>query len=678
MAKGNRVYYGGTVEVEGGSGSVGTWDEKRGQRHHLTEAALRRLTRFQRPKVDPATGRTRLVEWDGTPYRFLLAQPGDVTPGVRGLAGFGVYVGKTRTSYEVQVGDGQGGVKRVTLGSVLEMTMVEAEDKARKYRKAIQGSADLPGVEEAKKRQELAARQMTVRGCMNLYIQDMRQRFSNGEVEENSVLAVEASLRRIERPKVGLAAMEVRNLFKVATKTDEHGNVLEQGEHPLVTAWKACRVECMKLSNQLTGEQKKKLEAAGEWWTLSAEEIEAMGIRGRFIQRALSSGLAATEHTFGDVKRAIDIFIQSEAFEAAQQGREPALTVNPTIVLTKAGYFRDQSKLRAHYRKARTRNPLGAAQDDQSLQTIMKAMLQRRDHDLDEPQKVGVDYLFLVLLWGLRRNEGTVLRWYDDCSPAMLASEEVSWVWLAPNPNELNPHTRLRGSQVFLHATKAGVPQHIPVCYFANRILQWRWDARLETLANHEKLLKKAQDELKAAQARTIDESRLAKYRKAIRRVEFQRANVGWVFPARTVRAKDGHYKDSKSLLKILRQDVGRLDLSKDIDVGLTVHDFRRTMGRFASKLLSGRMVSQVMRHTQGRGTDGSDTMEYNTEAYYTDQEWPDIQTAYATVEEAMIRTSPRVWNRLKGPDKPVLDEANDPPVVLANYQPMTGGEEEE
>ena len=88
-------------------------------------------------------------------------------------------------------------------------------------------------------------------------------------------------------------------------------------------------------------------------------------------------------------------------------------------------------------------------------------------------------------------------------------------------------------------------------------------------------------------------------------------------------------------------------------------------------------MVSEVVRHSQARGTDGEDTMASNTERFYTDQEWADIRTAFATVEEAMIRTSPRVWNRLKGPDKPVLDEVNDPPVVLSTPEPTKGDEEE-
>jgi hypothetical protein len=34
-------------------------------------------------------------------------------------------------------------------------------------------------------------------------------------------------------------------------------------------------------------------------------------------------------------------------------------------------------------------------------------------------------------------------------------------------------------------------------------------------------------------------------------------------------------------------------------------------------------------------------------------------------VEELMVASSPRVWNRLKGVDKPRLDESRDEPVTI-------------
>ena len=49
----------------------------------------------------------------------------------------------------------------------------------------------------------------------------------------------------------------------------------------------------------------------------------------------------------------------------------------------------------------------------------------------------------------------------------------------------------------------------------------------------------------------------------------------------------------------------------------------------------------------------------------YTDQEWKRLREAFSEVEELMVASSPRVWNRLKGVDKPRLDESRDEPVTI-------------
>ena len=672
MANEKRVYYAGVIELEGACDVGEANGVQRGQRYHLTQNQLRKLTPFEKPTIDVATGRTRLVAHDGTPYRFLLSIGGDIKPGQRGLSGFGVRVGKTKTTYEVQTGTGVGTqTKRESLGSVLELSMDEALAKALDTRKSIRADGVSPKKKKRNHDQAQAKRSITVRACLARYIEHLQSNLANGMTKPSSVEAVRASLRRIERPTVGLAAKEVRDL-----SPDLMNGSIQT--HPMVKAWNACRVACMGESNLFDEKQKEILRAAGEWWTLSASQIEALGFKGRHIQRALSSGLAATEHTFGDIHRAIRLVIQEETESAALAKRDPELEVDPTKILYKEGFFRDHSRLRAHYRKARVRNPLGEAEDDQSLQLTMKALIQRREAFTDPAHKVGVDYLFIVMLWGLRRNEGAVLRWYQDCTPTQLDHEEVSWVWIAPTPEDKNPTTGRRGSQAFLHDTKTGVVQYIPIAYFAERILRWRWDDRLETLAHHEERLAKASTQLTDAKKRTIDEVKLAAYRKAIVREESRLRNAIWVFPARSTKAKAGHYKDSKSLLKNLRIETGRLDLANDIDVNLTAHDFRRTMGRFASKHLSGRMSSELVRHFRIKGKDGDDQMEDNTARYYSDQEWADVRSAMATVEDAMIRTSPRVWNRLRGPERPEKDEANDPPVRLAwTHRSQGVGEEE-
>lgn len=664
MASEKRVYYAGGGVSEQGCEVVDT--TKRGQRYNLTQAQLRKLTPFQFPDIDPSTGRTHLIpKADGKPYRVMLSMGGGNIPG------FGVYIGKTKSTYEVQVGQGSK-TKRETLGNVQTLTLEEAYRKAVDARQVIRATGESPKRSKQVHESALEARQMTVGKALERYIRSLEERMSNNQVKPASVKAVENSLSRIKRAGVQLHEVEIRDLLE-----DAYGAKSKDKTPKIVEAWNACRKACMNESNQLTKEQKKVLNAAGEWWTFDTAKMTALGFKGRHIQKALAAGSAATEHTFGDIHRAIKLVIEDEAILSTLQKRDAELKVDPTLVLYKRGYFRDHTALRAHHRKAQTRNPLGEADDDQSLQLAMKALIQRRDLFTDPTQKVGVDYLFIVLLWGLRRNEGARLRWYADCSSDELLRESRSWVWLASHPEEKNPTTGRRGSQAFLHDTKTKEVRLIPIAYFAERILRMRWDDRLDTVQGHDDRMAKAKAGLAEAKKRTLDEGKLAAYRTAINRVESRLTNSAWVFPARSVKAKDGHYKDSKSLLKNLRLETGRLDLSKDIDVGLTVHDFRRTLGRFASKHLSGRMVSELLRHFQRDGTDGKDKSSDTSEQFYTDQEWSDVRGAFGQVEEAMIRSSPRVWNRLKGPDKPVLDEANDPPVKLA-WSRRNQGEEEE
>ncbi|MCE4352197.1 integrase, partial [Xanthomonas hortorum pv. cynarae] len=65
--------------------------------------------------------------------------------------------------------------------------------------------------------------------------------------------------------------------------------------------------------------------------------------------------------------------------------------------------------------------------------------------------------------------------------------------------------------------------------------------------------------------------------------------------------------------------------------------------------------------HTPGLGTDRMAAVSER----YTEQEWSKLREAMGRVEESMIATSPRVWNRLKGTDRPRLDEVNDEPVTI-------------
>lgn len=616
---------------------------KRG--YTLSERQLRALTVAQRPALD-ASGKTVLVpNPTGKPYRFQDATTGSPT-------GFGVYVGMTASTFEVRKRVGESFV-RVALGSVDDMSIEQAHAKAREHLAYIVES----GGESPRRKQEsdqaiADLRRITVRQCLDRYIARMRAQVDAGKRKANSTKAVENSLARLARAEVGLADKAIRNLDR----------------DTIVRAWNNLRTSAMLKSNRLPEEVKVALAAKDKWWGLDPAEYRAIGLSGKHIQRAMSAGIEAVEHTFADVSRAIELVLRQERLDAAREGRDVVLQSNPIEILFDMELWRGAKEKREHYRRAQVRNPLG--KDDGTLPAVLKTLVYRRNLQ-NGLNAVAVDYLLLTLLWGCRRNEGAPLQWYSKASADDLAMERVSWVWLSDSANAINPTTRRRGSQVFFHDTKGGEVRFLPVAYFAERILRMRW---ADCQAVEERLpieLDAARKAVAAVRKGTRDYIKIAKAEQEVSRIEQKAERLKWVFPARSTKSREGHYSDSKSILKNVRVDAGMLDLRKEIDIGLTPHDLRRTLGRFAEALLGGRrIVSDMLNHKVQNGA-------ATVTDLYNEQEWSELREAFAKVEEVMIGTSPRVWNLLKGSDKPRMDEVNDKPVAVHSGLRARQGEEE-
>lgn len=594
-------------------------------KYRLTQAQLRSLSIEQRPELDEK-GRVVLVpNRGGKPYRFR-----DGTPGAP--VGFGFYVGPTGVFYELRT-QHEGVRRRIALGSVQELSLARAHELAGAQRHHIRQTGldprDTVRTEVARQR----ARGMTVGDALRAYIAYLEDRMARGKAKAGGVGGVKDSLARLEREEVGLADKAIASL------TDK--DILE--------AWGRLRHSCMLQSNRLKPAIKDFLTAQGQWWRLTYADLVRLGLTGKTVALAHAAGLSATEQTMGNASRAVDRAMKAERKVAAQAGRQPALAHNPFEVLYEEGYYRSSRELAKHYEAARVRNPLGT--DDsitgsQTLPMVLKALVGRRDMQ-NGHNAVGVDYVLLTLLWGSRRSEAAKLRWYDSCSGDELDLQLASWAWLAPKPDAKNPTTGMRGSQVFFHDTKNGEFQLLPVAYFAERVLRWRRDDSI--------MKERARTKALALAKREGDE-------KAAKRHAWHLGNLRrWVFPARNPQSKDGHHTDSKAILHNVRIDAGLLDVERGIDIGLTPHDLRRTLGRFAGRLLPGHVVSQLLNHHSDRE---GERMAKVTERY-SQQEWPELQEAMAKVEEAMIATSPRVWNMLKGPDKQVLDEHRDPALKL-------------
>ena len=150
--------------------------------------------------------------------------------------------------------------------------------------------------------------------------------------------------------------------------------------------------------------------------------------------------------------------------------------------------------------------------------------------------RTACDYLLLTLLWGTRRGEAAPLRWRHR-----ITKEEASicsWV-------------DMQSGWVSFFDTKNGTTHTLPLAAGARRILTLRED--LTTGA--------------------------------------------WVFPARSSRAIQGHYLDSKAILQGIRK-------AGDIEE-LRTHDLRRTFATVAEEMTTYAVVKRLLNHRDLRDNTG-------------------------------------------------------------------------
>lgn len=610
-----------------------------GFKFSLTHAQVMQLSTGVVPEV-VGGGRIKLVPRPkddlGKPYRIVDASQG-------APVGFGFYVGKTKVTYEM-VRRGPNGVRRFALGNVTDMGLAEAHEKAREQVAILLSTGENPKVHQAKAREAAQSikqlAKITVRECMAAYLADMEERLAQGQVKANSVEAYRDSMARLARPEVAMADRVVKELREADIKT----------------AYVAMRKSAMVRSNRIPTHMRAVLEDYKDWAELDTAKLESLGITGKYIQRVKAAGVAAAEHTFTDAYRGVKHILRKELELASIEGRPLVLSFNPFSVVFSKKLVRGARELRKHYERAEVRNPL----DDNSLPKVLKAIVARRDEQGGH-NAAASDYLLLTLLWGSRRSEAVQLRWFDRCSKGELSQREVSWVWLGA-PDAVNPYTSRTGPQVFMSDTKSGESRFLPVTYFAERILRRRFEGRLDdTTAKKE--LAAARQLLESARKSGASKAVIAGLQEAVEKAELEVQRTKYVFPARSSRSKSGHYSDSKSILANVRRDAGLIDLRDEVDQGLTTHDLRRTLGRYAGLHLGdSRVVSQMLHHHVSQPDDKGMS---DVSLRYTDQEWKRLREAFSEVEELMVASSPRVWNRLKGVDKPRLDESRDEPVTI-------------
>lgn len=585
----------------------------------LTRTQLRQLSIDVRPAHDEQ-GNVVLVDNPGRkPYRFSDGNKG-------APIGFRIYVGPRKAFYEIRVK--KNGITRyIALPGVQEIDLADAHQLANDKRKFVVETGKDPELELRKRAVMQEGEKKTLGQVLDDYVAELQERVKRGKYKASSLGATKDALARFNREKMSLRGVRILDLTEDVVKAEFY----------------EIRNQSMWQSKRLPLEVKELLARQKEWWHLSKEDLVALGLEGRMIELAHSAGLAAAERAMMTARTAVGMFIKSDHQRAAKDRVQPLFYINPFDFLAEKEYFRTKKELQQHYFDAEVRNPLSL--DSGSVQAFMKALLVRRTWR--EDRQVASDYLFLTMLWGSRRNESAIARWWDSMSKDEIRQNLASWVWIAEDESQVNTQTKCRGSQVFFHDTKNGQHLLLPIAPFAKQLLTWRLQDR-----------DRFREETKRFMQHTADPERMEDYKKLLR------FNERWVFPARKAQAKLGHYTVSNSIFHNLRVDAGLLDPENDRDIGLAAHDLRRTLGRFAGQVLPGHFVSQLLNH---KLDDDKGQMSYMSERY-SQQEWPTLIEAMAKVEASIISTSPRVWNALKSPEMPAMDETNDPPLKLTLY----------
>jgi len=561
----------------------------------FTEDQLRELRSTTRPKLDadgrPVLSRGRIAALepnpDGTAWRFLDGNEG-------APMGFGVYVGKLKATYEVQRRI-NGRVMRFTIGSTRELTLDEAHLRAHRLLLEAKQKDAHPRIVERDELSEQGVRRLTVNGAIRLY-HDMLARRTR-PATESTLKMLRNSMARLDRPEVGLGPVEIKDLT----------------EEQVLTAFEATRLSAALQSNRLSDPIKLYMQSV-ERVELTDEELRKLGVKSEAMRvRIRAAGVSAAEQTFSSAFRALRYVIDKEARQAKSAGRAPLLAGNDFQVLWEEGRMRDAKQLHEYYEKARVRNPLG--QEDSTLSKAIDYLWSRRVAQRGQNES-GVYYLLTTLFLGARRNETAKLAWYDRVPEDERGS--TSWVWLdemdpkakRDGKPATNPTTKKSGPQVFFAKTKNRRDHNMPLGPFSLRLVLHRFERRLPA--------------------------------------EDPRAK--WVYPARSKKAVDGHYKDSKAIMAGLGKQL-------PLEFGPTPHDLRRTLGRYAGKLdIPDRITSRLFNHLPPKHEKNEDGNEGSKSTRrYQEPEWYELQEALSRVEQLMASSSPTFYNALKPLEWPLL-----------------------
>ncbi len=364
---------------------------------------------------------------------------------------------------------------------------------------------------------------------------------------------------------------------------------------------KPARPETLKVIKRVV----KKLD---EWkWSgkkirdITTKEIEEQFDKGKIFP-------TANEQQFRWPAAAVKWAIAKEGLAASAERREPRLDTNPFDILILHSKYREKATLDAMREEKSKRNPL---RPTSSLGPFLEAAWSKQ---FLNDNMTGCHFLILMLLWGCRKSEHAACVWSEllkEHGDPGIGRKTTSHVCLADDEDW--------GPYVFFYKTKNGRSHRLPITPMALALLKIRQGAA-------------AQEAIKRG---------------------FNAKSRQFVFPARSIFSKSGHYSDATDLLDDLRQEIKLEKLNR--------HDLRRSFGAVMTKLLVPPVVQrQFLNHADANATDT-----------YTKAEWEELRTWMAKIEQNILVTAPNVYNALKPADWPAI--AAPKPHVCRPPLPRTG-----
>ena len=179
----------------------------------FTEEQLRQLRSSQRPRLDeqgrPVLTRGRVMlepNADGNAWRFLDGN--EDAP-----KGFGVYVGKTKATYEVQRRI-NGKVMRFAIGDTRELSLADAHLRAMRLVVESKKEDAHPRVVQRDELSKQAVQHMTVNGAIQRYYDMLARR--TRPATEGTLKMLRNSMARLDRPEVDLGNVPLKDF------TEEH------------------------------------------------------------------------------------------------------------------------------------------------------------------------------------------------------------------------------------------------------------------------------------------------------------------------------------------------------------------------------------------------------------------------------------------------------------------------